>query len=74
MNYIAKISHTSVWLLFAAFTFGFAAQSQAQSQSTPRIEAGVDYSYVRSNTPPGAALASLSMVEEVRSLTTLPAR
>jgi outer membrane immunogenic protein len=53
MNYIAKISHTSVWLLFAAFTFGFAAQSQAQSQSTPRIEAGVDYSYVRSNTPPG---------------------
>jgi len=51
MNYIAKISHTSVWLLFAACTFGLAAQAHAQS--TPRIEAGVDYSYVRSNTPPG---------------------
>ena len=51
MNYISKISHVSFWLLFTAFTLGFAAQAHAQS--SPRFEAGVDYSYVRSNTPPG---------------------
>jgi peptidoglycan-associated lipoprotein len=51
MNYISKISRTSFWLLLAAFTFGLAAQAHAQS--APRFEAGVDYSYVRSNTPPG---------------------
>jgi outer membrane immunogenic protein len=55
MNYISKISRTSFWLLLAAFTLGLAAQANAQAyaQPAPRFEAGVDYSYVRSNTPPG---------------------
>jgi outer membrane immunogenic protein len=49
--FLSKVSHASMWLLFVAFTFTFAAQAYAQS--TPRIEVGADYSYVRSNTPPG---------------------
>ena len=53
MNYISKISCISFWLLLAAFTFGLAAQAQAQAQPESRFEVGADYSYVRSNTPPG---------------------
>ena len=51
MNYIAKFSKASLWLLFTAFMCGLAAQAHAQS--APKFEVGADYDYVRSNTPPG---------------------